>query len=70
MTSLYWVFTGMTVIIFIILSRSLTPQSIRNYLSGVKLMHLIAGFDFPFLQSYEVRLTLKGIQRTIPGEVL
>ena len=39
--------------------------SIRNYLSGVKLMHLIAGFDFPFLQSYEVRLTLKGIQRTI-----
>ena len=47
------------------LSRSLTPQSIRNYLSGVKLMHLIAGFDFPFLQSYEVRLTLKGIQRTI-----
>lgn len=28
-------------------------------------MHLIAGFDFPFLQSYEVRLTLKGIQRTI-----
>lgn len=47
------------------LSRSLTPQSIRNYLSGVKLMHLIAGFEFPFLQSYEVRLTLKGIQRTI-----
>lgn len=39
------------------LSRTLTPQSIRNYLSGVKLLHLIAGFDFPFLQSYEVRLT-------------
>ena len=45
------------------LSRTLTPQSIRNYLSGVKLLHLIAGFDFPFLQSYEVRLTLRGIQR-------
>ena len=25
----------------------------------------MAGFDFPFLQSYEVRLTLKGIQRTV-----
>ena len=47
------------------LSRSLTPQSICNYLSGVNLMHLLAGFDFPFLQLYEVRLTLKGIQRTI-----
>ena len=47
------------------LSRSLTPQSIRNYLSGVKLLHLIAGFDFPYLQSYEVRLTLRGIQRTV-----
>ena len=45
------------------LSRSLTPQSIHNYLSGIKLLHLIAGFDFPFLQSYEVRLPLKGIQR-------
>lgn len=47
------------------LSRSLTPQSIRNYLSGVKLLHLVAGFEFPFLQSYEVRLTLKGLQRTV-----
>lgn len=47
------------------LSRSLSLQSIRNYLSGVKLLHLMAGFDFPFLQSYEVRLTLKGIQRTV-----
>ena len=43
------------------LSRSLTPQSIRNYLSGVKLLHLIAGFEFPFLQSYEVRLTSKRV---------
>ena len=44
------------------LSRTLTLQSIRNYFSGVKLLHLIAGFDFPFLQSYEVCLTLRGIQ--------
>ena len=47
------------------LSQSLTPQLICNYLSGVKLLHLMAGFDFPFLQSYEVRLTLKGIQRLV-----
>lgn len=47
------------------LSRSLTPQSIRNYLSGVKLLHLVAGFEFPFLQSHEVCLLLKGLQRTV-----
>lgn len=47
------------------LSQSLRLQSIRNYLSGVKLLHLIAGFDFPFLQLYKVRLTLKGIQHTV-----
>ena len=45
------------------LSCTLTPQLISNYLSGVKLLHLMAGFDSPFLQSYEVRLTLRGIQR-------
>lgn len=45
------------------LSRSLTPQSIRNYLSGVKLLHLMAGLEFPFLQSYELRVTLRGIDK-------
>ena len=42
-----------------------TARVIALYLSGVKLLHLMAGFEFPFLQSYEVRLTLKGIQRTV-----
>ena len=30
------------------LSRTLTPPSIRNYLSGVKLLHLFSGVDYPF----------------------
>lgn len=47
------------------LSQSLPLQSIRDYLSGVKLLHLIVGFDFPFLQSYKVCLTLKSIQHTV-----
>ena len=45
------------------LSRSVTPQTVRNYLSGVKVLHLIAGFEFPSLQDYEIRITLKGIDR-------
>ena len=30
------------------LSRTLTPPSIRNYLSGVKLLHLFSGADYSF----------------------
>lgn len=45
------------------LSRSLTPESLRNYLSGVKLLHIILGAPVsPFL-AYEVKVTLRGIER-------
>ena len=45
------------------LSRSVTPQTIRNYLSGVKLLHLIGGYEFNLLDTYELRLTLRGVTR-------
>jgi len=45
------------------LSRSLTPQSVRNYLSGVKLLHVTAGFEFAFYESIELQFTLRGIER-------
>ena len=45
------------------LSRSLTPQSVQNYISGVKFLHLIAGLPFPHTQSFELKVTLRGIAR-------
>ena len=45
------------------LSRSLTPPSIRNYLSGVRLFHLMLGFPFPHLSAHELQVTLRGIER-------
>ena len=34
------------------LSRTLSPPAIRNYLSGVKLLHLFSGLDFPFNKDF------------------
>ena len=48
---------------FQFLSRSMTPQSVRNYLSGVNLLHVVTGFDFPFYETFELRLTLRGLDR-------
>jgi len=45
------------------LSRSLTPGSIRNYLSGVKFLHVGTGFVFPSLKSFAIQVTLRGIDR-------
>ena len=45
------------------LSRTLTPPSIRNYLSGVKLLHLFSGADYPFTKDFVLSLTLRGIAR-------
>ena len=45
------------------LSRSMTPPSVRNYLSGVKLLHVILGFEFPDISSHELKVTLCGIER-------
>ena len=45
------------------LSGSMTPPSVKNYLSGVKFLHLMLGFEFPHLSSHELKLTLRGIDR-------
>lgn len=45
------------------LSRSLTPASVRNYLSGVKFLHVALGLDFPSLKTFVIRVTLRGIDR-------
>lgn len=43
----------------------MTPQSVRNYLSGVKLLHILLGFNFPFYEELELKLTLWGLDRLI-----
>ena len=39
----------------------MTPLSVRNYLSGVKLLHVFTGFEFPFYETPELKLTLRGL---------
>ena len=43
----------------------MTPQSIRNYLSGVKPLHVFTGFEFPFYETPELKLTLRGLDRIL-----
>ena len=45
------------------LSRSLTPASVRNYLSGVKFLHVALGHDFPSHRTLSIRIWLRGIDR-------
>ena len=43
----------------------MTIQSVRNYLSGVKYLHVSTGFDFPFYEAPELKLTLHGLDRMV-----
>ena len=43
----------------------MTTQSVRNYLSGVKYLHVSLGFDFPFYDAPELKLTLCGLERMV-----
>ena len=45
------------------LSRSITPPSIRNYLSGVKMLHIFLGYEYTFTDDFHLRLTIRGIER-------
>ena len=46
------------------LSRSFKSiQSVKNYLNGVRVLHLYAGFEFNMLQLFEVKILLKGLTR-------
>ena len=48
------------------LSRSLLPQSISNYLSGVKLLHILLGHEYYFADNIHLRLLMKGVRRLHP----
>ena len=48
------------------LSRSLQcPKSVSNYVSGVKLLHQLAGLPFPDYTELEYRLTMRGLIRVL-----
>ena len=48
------------------LSRSMVPSTVRNYLSGIKLLHIFHGLPFAHSDDYLLQLELKGIARLNP----
>ena len=42
-----------------------SPQSVRNYVSGLKTIHALLDLSFPSLNSVQVRLTFKGLDRSV-----
>ena len=49
------------------LSRSFRAvDSIKNYISGVKLLHVLSGLPFPHLATIELRLLVKGLAKLNP----
>ena len=48
------------------LSRSLAPTSIRNYVSGVKHLHIVLGYEFPYSGNLLLKLVFRGIERLNP----
>lgn len=43
----------------------MTTQSVRNYLSGVKYLHVSTGFDFPLYKAPELKLILRGLDHRL-----
>ena len=48
------------------LSRSMLPSSVRNYLSGVRTLHLLHGLSYQFTDDYLLQTELRGISRLNP----
>ena len=48
------------------LSRTLKPPTVRNYLSGVKMLHILHGLCYPFSEDPLLQLELRGISRLNP----
>ena len=48
------------------LSRSLRPSSVKNYLSGVKMLHFFHGLPVSFSEDYLLQLEIQGISRLNP----
>jgi hypothetical protein len=45
------------------------PNSVRQYINIVRILHLESGFAHPFEQSWFVKTTLRGIDRDLSREV-
>ena len=48
------------------LSRSMVPSSVKNYLSGVKMLHIFHGLSYPHSEDFLLHLELRGISRLDP----
>ena len=48
------------------LSRSILPASVRNYLSGVRMLHIFLGLPYPHGEDFLLQLELRGISRLHP----
>ena len=48
------------------LSRSMKPPTIKNYLSGVKMLHIFLGFEYSHSDDFHLQLVLRGISRLHP----
>ena len=48
------------------LSRSLKPPTVRNYLSGVKMLHILLGLPYPHSEDFLLKLELRGLARLHP----
>ena len=48
------------------LSRSMKPPSVKNYLSGVKMLHILHGFSGDLWEDPFLHLELRGISRLNP----
>ncbi len=48
------------------LSRSIKPPSIRNYVSGVKMLHIFLGYEYKFAEDFHLQMVLRGIERLNP----
>ena len=48
------------------LSRSMVPSTVRNYLSGVRVLHIFHGLPLTHSEDFLLRLELRGIARLDP----
>ena len=46
-----------------------SPDSIRNYLSGVRTLHLLTNHKCPDLNDFEIKITMKGLRRRMKHTV-
>ena len=44
----------------------MVPSTVRNYLSGVKVLHMLHGLPYPHSEDFLLRLELRGISRLNP----